>query len=1171
MNLKIATFVPVLLLAWIYSAGAQMISEQSGFHRLSHEGRLNQSLIDEIFQDSDGYMWFGTHGGLHKFNGYEVTVYDYDPEDPNSINYSQIGSIYEDDKNNLWFGTRGKGLSLYHRDKDHFTTYELHYEKPEHGPSENTIYAIAQSKDGFLWIGTDNGLNRFDIENEIFEHFFAESGDSLSLIDNAITSLVVDSYQNLWIGTRNGITIRDLETGEFRQLTHDPDDPTSIGSDRIEYLYESRDGTIWVGTRYGGLNVYDRDTDSFRKYIHNSNDPQSISGNTVYSIHEDRNGLLWVGTMNEGLNAFDRENEIFQRFRHDLRRDNSLSYDTVYSLFESDNGILWVGTIGGLNMLDLKPPMFEQYRPNPDNEYSLSHNIVQSFWEDHSGNLWVGTDGGGLNLFERDSKKFSAYRHIPGNPNSLPDDIILDITSRNDDYLWLATYSAGITRFDVKRHEFKHYPYDPENPTGLNIPHTYRLLFYDNQLLVGTHQGGLNVLNLETDEFRHYMRDDETPGNIPSEYIQSLYTDSRQTLWVGFHGAGLAEYDSKNDTFTSYSESHGTLSSIVVNATLEDHTGKFWVATNNGLNLFDRESKSYTVYKENEGLANNVINGLLEDGDGNLWMSTNEGISKFYPDSETFENYGEESGLKKAQYNPRAFFKDSEGYLYFGSMEGFTRFHPDNVSLNENVAPVILSNLMIFNQPVEIGAAHSPLEQHISQTASITLPYDQSVLTFEYIAQNFEINKNDEFAYMLEGFDNDWNYVGTKRSATYTNLNPGEYILRVKSASSSGIWGEQEAALGLNITPPFWKTTWFYILSGLFIAGLITAGYHARVYTISERNKRLEKEVARQTSELSGKNSELILVLKDLKQTRNELVEKAHKAGMADLATSVLHNVGNILNSVNVSASHITDIINESQLKNLQKANRLLREKRDNIDHFIQVDPKGKKLLDYYLELEEPIRKEHEQLTEQNQRLTEKINLIIDVVLAQQNYSKAGRLKETVSLQQMVEDTITLQASSFENHNLTIIKDYQPVAGVEVERSKLVHILVNLLKNAKESIQEQNPDKKLITISIREDTVNSTVCLSISDTGTGIKKDQRSEIFTHGFTTKNTGHGFGLHSCANYMKEMGGKISVESEGRGKGATFTLWLPAKAESDTTSSVEDDYNYETVIEKEKALKL
>ncbi len=290
---------------------------------------------------------------------------------------------------------------------------------------------------------------------------------------------------------------------------------------------------------------------------------------------------------------------------------------------------------------------------------------------------------------------------------------------------------------------------------------------------------------------------------------------------------------------------------------------------------------------------------------------------------------------------------------------------------------------------------------------------------------------------------------------------------------------------------------------------------------------------------LEKKNSALNETVQELHSTRDELVHKAHKAGMADLATGVLHNISNILNSVNISTNQIQQTLRNSSLPDFKKANELLDRHKDSFEEFIIEDPRGKKLLRYYQKLEEPLEAEHQKLKTHCERLTQKIQLMIEVIDAQQDYARVGRLNEKVKLEQIVEDTLTLQAGSIDRHGLDIVKDFGDTQPVIVQKSKLIHILINLFKNAKEAMADNHHDKE-ITIRTYQD--EEQVYLSISDKGEGISPENQSKIFNHGFTTKTEGHGYGLHTCANYIFEMGGKITVESDGKGKGATFTLMFP-----------------------------
>ena len=1118
------------------------IDSSPRFQTITHEQGLSHNSVNTIFQDHQGYMWFGTNNGLDRYNGYHISAYQYHPDDTSSISYNEISDIIEDQNNTLWIGTQGRGLNRYNRDLDNFTRFTADDETaPETGLSENTASCLAEDEQGFIWIGTEYGLNRLDTKTETFTHYHADPDDPNSLSDDVITSLLFDSNNNLWIGTHNGLNVKREGREHFEVYRNDPDDPRSIGDDLIWDIIEDRNGNIWIGTRNGGLNKFDPQTETFTRHMHDASDPYSISDNAVYTLLEDSRGVLWAGTESHGLNTFDRKNNRFYRHKSDVDNPYSISFDGVHTLFESNNNLLWVGLFsggGGVNFTDLKPTRFEFYEYEPFNQNTLSNNNVVCFGQDKDQYIWVGTDGGGLNRFDPVTREFTTYLHDPEDPNTPPSNVILDVETGPEGYLWIATYRGGVSRIDIDNQSYTHFQHDPEDPKSMNTNNAFRLNFVDNELWIGTHGGGINVLNLQTEEIRHYRYSDETNG-LENDYIQTIYTDSEGILWFGTHGGGLVRYNEDEDSFSHFSEYNEMLSSIVATSIDEDKEGRFWVGTNRGLNLFDRESESYEVYTIEDGLISDYINGLLLDDDDNLWISTNIGISKFYPDTGEFENYHSDAGLRGNEFNMRSYYKDSNGYLYFGGVSGFSRFHPDNVAPNPDVAPVVFTNFMIYNQPVAISE-DTPLQKHISQTDHITVSHDQSVLTFEFVTLNFEIHKKDQFAYRLDGFDSDWNHIGEQRSATYTNLSPGEYLLRVIATNSDGVKGTEEATVGLTVTPPFWRTIWFYVISGIAITGLVFGAYRRRVYSISEQNRLLEEEVKARTTELYQSNAKLKDTLQELQSTRDELVEKAHKAGMADIATNVLHDVGNILNSVNVSASIISDTVRHSNLQKLHKANNMLRDHLDSLEDFIRHDPKGKALMEYYVKLDHPLMQEYNNLAKQNQRLTEKVNLIVEVIKEQQSHSMAGRIEEEHPIEKVVEDTLKITQHNIQENGIQVIRQYGQTRPITIQKNKMTHILVNIIKNAVESIVMQNSELKQITINSWED--HQSTYLTITDTGVGFDENTKAKLFTHGFTNKSEGHGYGLHNCANSIKEMGGTIRAESPGVGQGATFIIQLP-----------------------------
>lgn len=1104
---------------------------QLKLEHLTTEDGLSQSSGQAILHDSFGYMWFGTQDGLNKYNGFNFTIYKHNPQDSTTISGSHISQLYEDSRQNLWIGTSGAGLNLFDREKEIFSHYKASTEDPSGSISDNAITAILEDSEGNFWIGTRDGLNLLDRDTKRFIHIFSNSSEPGSLSDNEVTSLYEDSRGNLWVGTMDGLNLLDRSSGIFRQFSHDKYDPYSISHHSITVIYEDTQNNFWIGTSAGGLNLFDRDKGTFNRYLYDDEDPHSISGNSILSILEDSRGILWVGAENGGLNVFDRESEKFYRYKSDVRNPHSILHNSVFTMYENRDNILWFGAFsGGISYLDRKEPLFEHYSHDLFSPKPLSNNSVLSFLETGGGNFLVGTDGGGLNVFDRESHEFTQFSHNPDDELSLSSDVILAFHQDQFGYIWIGHYDGGVTRYDPATGTVEHFMYTPNDPYGLSNNHVY--VIYedsDENIWFGTNGGGINKLDRESGRIDQ-LNNNENIINV----VRAIHEDKEGGLWVGTYGRGLIQVDKQDGSvIRQFTEESDGLSSNVIMAIHEDRKGNFWVGTREGgIHLFDNETGTFRSWSEEQGLPSPAILGILEDDHGNLWLSTLNGLSKFVPETETFENYNVEHGIQDREFNPLSFYKDREGYMYFGGVNGFNRFHPDRVVTDEAVPPVVLTDFKIFNQSVGIGE-DSPLKKHISLTDKIVLPHTASVLTLDYATLNFNKNKGNQFAYLLEGFDSDWNYVGSRRSATYTNLNPGEYTFRIKAANNYGIWSESDQTLAVIITPPFWQTAWFYLLVIFGVLGIIGSGLHWRVQSITKQNRRLEEEVKRQTADLFNKNVEL-------KKTRSELVEKAHKAGMADLATNVLHNVGNILNSVNVSVAVINETLKRTKLESLKQANQLVRENAKNLENFIINDPKGQKLLHYYVKLEEPLNREQEEIAEQASRLEENMKLMIDVVTAQQSYSNAGRIFEHFSPEELIKDTMVLQSATIERHGLNLVTDYQGVEDIYVEKSKVVHILVNLFKNAKESMSEIEPNKRKLVLKTFQD--EEYVYLSINDNGCGIPKEDLKKIFNHGYTTKSYGHGFGLHSCANYMKELKGEIRVESEGPGRGATVTLCFP-----------------------------
>lgn len=1100
------------------------------FHKITQKDGLSQSSGHAILQDSQGFMWFGTNNGLNRYDGYEMTVFSHDPEDSTTLGNNSINVLFEDSKQNLWVGTMGAGLSRMNRDDHTFRHYLADYFNFGNGLSDNSITSIYEDEEGFLWVGTYNGLNILEPESgDIIDIFVPSEEDSSSLRGRQVNTIYKDRNGYLWIGTNDGLNLWLPETKSFSHFRGENDNPNDNRLNNVKTVYLDSDNNLWTGTS-NGLNRYNYNTEEFERYLPDPTDSYSISGNSIVSIYQDSQGTLWIGTENNGLNAYDQKNNRFIRYQQDLDEPSSLSGNAIYSIYENDDQILWIGTYsGGINYVDRKSSKFENYTYKKSDEFPLSQRSVTSFLEDSEGNFWVGTDGGGLNRFDRETGNFYTLRHDPNNPNSLSSDVVLAMLDNGDGTIWIGYYHGGISKYDVNKQKYTHYRYDPEDPGSLCHDDVFALMEDpENGIWIGTNGGGVCHFDEATKTFTQY--------EVEEGVIRDLLVDSEDHFWLATYGGGLKMLLPEQNDFWNFYHGDNGLQSNVILTIHEDQKKRLWVGTMEaGLNHIEQHTFQFTPYMTDDGLPSNEVKGILEDDAGNLWLSTNNGISKFDPETKSFFNYSVEDGLQSAEFNTLAYYKDREGYMYFGGINGFNRFHPDSIKLNTFVYPVVFTDFKIFNHSVEVGS-DSPLKKDITHAEHIEVSHDAYVLTFEYAALNYNRLKGINYAYKLEGFEEEWNEVGQKRSVTYTNLSPGDYTLKVKAANSDGIWNN-EATLNITVTPPFWQTAWFYLIAIAAVGGLIYAGYNYRLRRIKKQNRILATKVFERTAELNQRNDELVSVLEDLRKTRNELAENAHKAGMADIATGVVHNIGNVLNSIGTSNTITGELLNKSKFNGLFKANKMLLENSDQLDEFLKNDPRGKKLIEYYRKLDTALKDELELLKQHHQRMDKKVQLINNVINAQQNYASINLNKETLQLNHILEDTLTIFSTSLDRHGIKLRKEIKATDLVEVQKTKLVHVILNVLKNAKEAMQDAGVKEPVIDIKLNQ--VSDQVILKIRDNGPGIKPENLGKIFNQGFTTKKTGHGFGMHSSANYMKEMGAVIKVQNAANGSGAEFIL--------------------------------
>ncbi len=646
----------------------------------------------------------------------------------------------------------------------------------------------------------------------------------------------------MWVGTQEGLFSFNRETGVFTPYKYSADDPGSIGHNYIRLIYKDRAGLLWIGTDGGGLNklipgAEKDDAPTFVRYQKEPNNPNCLNGNAVESVYEDRSGVLWVGVYHGGLNkllfsgveGFEREKEQFIHYQHIPGNPNSLSHNFVNALLEDNEQTLWIGTDGGgLNRLTLpgekgNPLTFHHYRSDPADPGSLSDDIVTAILQDSGGNLWFGTYTGGLDKLtpealkavsgskgegKRGKPKFVHYRNEPGNVKSLSNDFVIAIIEDSQGVMWVGTVGGGLNRYNKESDDFTSFVLDATSPSSL-IDNNIFSLCEDRggNLWIGTVEGLDRMVPASGPDgkarFIHHVHRPGDSDSLSHNFVRVIFQDSRDRLWVGTNGGGL----------------------------------NLMVPSGKG----GMEGVAFKHYRDKDGLPNNVILGILEDEKGNLWLSTNKGISKFDPKRLTFKNYDVRDGLQSDEFCRGAFFKNRCGEMFFGGNNGFNIFHPNNIKESADVPPIVITGFSVLNKPVPIGAPVGGkviLEKSITYTDEIELSYKDYVFSFRFAALHYANPDRNRYAYMMEGLDADWNYMENRSFATYTTLSPGSYVFRVRGSNNDGAWNDEGVFLNICITPPFWKTWWFYGMVALVLLMVILGVHFYRVRQIIQRERR---------------------------------------------------------------------------------------------------------------------------------------------------------------------------------------------------------------------------------------------------------------------------------------------------------------------------------------------
>lgn len=764
--------------------------------------------INSIAQDSDGFIWLAGESGLGRFDGHHLTLYQFDANDPHSLPTDFVWQLLVDDDDVMWVATE-RGLSRYRDDSDDFETLQSIHDTPitqssttalavdetnvlyvgsnvgfyrinsdrndaalylpnppmERDTNAEQIRDLAVATDGTVWIATAGmGVAHFDPLTEGFEYFLHNPENSDSVAANSTKAIHVDWHGRVWMGTYgSGISVYDPATAKFRHYTYDPESPRGLKSGVVADIFQDKQGTIWVSLDQGGLARYDEATDSFQHFLNHPSNPNSVASNQLRAIFEDHNGDLWIGAFPSGVSYFNRSRQHFRTFTAQPTGEG-LRNSAITNIFEDSLGTLWIGTEGGLHAMNRKTGAFRHYNANPANPHALAADPILAIEEDSWGNLWVGTWAGGLHRFDRATEKFLRYSPNPDDPTSASSAFVWDIMEDSDKNLWIATENAGLDLYDRANDSFINFRHDPTNT-----------------------------------------------NTISGNFVCNLIEDSRNNLWLGTY-AGLDMFDPSTRTatrFTARAEDQRSPSSVRIRSFLEDSRGLIWIGTRDtGVDIYDPASGTFRYLDTSDGLPASTVSSILEDNNGDVWLATTSGLARVNPATMKITVFNREHGLAGNNFNRHAALKDKQGNLYFGSTEGMTVFNPNHLVSEIVSFPVRLTGFRVLNEKIAIDP-QGPLKQSIARTKEINLSHDDIMFSFTFAALNFRNVSSNRYAYRLEGFDRVWNNVGPQNTATYTNLDPGTYVFRVRASNGGDGWNEAPP-VRVIVQPPPWKTWWAY-------------------------------------------------------------------------------------------------------------------------------------------------------------------------------------------------------------------------------------------------------------------------------------------------------------------------------------------------------------------------
>jgi signal transduction histidine kinase/ligand-binding sensor domain-containing protein/CheY-like chemotaxis protein/AraC-like DNA-binding protein len=1113
MNMMERFGIMCLFLLLLFSNNTGIYSQNEVFKTeiFTTEEGLSHNYANCVVQDKYGFIWIGTHKGLNRFDGYSFKTYYNDPNSSKSISSGYIETIIKDKKGNIWIGTN-RGLDMFDYESESFVNVSKRTNNNSFKQSQ--IKSLLEDPNGDIWVGTyGGGLFKINTSNfQVVEHY-AKAKDKNTLSSDYINTLYFEAPATLYIGTwEGGLTQFNTQSKTFKRYVNITNSTTSKGI-TINTIAKNIDGTFLLGTWSQGVCQFNPQKKGIEKYtLYNK---IVIDENTpIVSINIDKDGLCWLATFNKGILVFDNNNKSTYSFNIENAEPFNIKRNNIWKLYEDNKGIIWVASYGsGIIKINKHDSKFQHLAIKNAPNSKLSSSYTSTIAKGDGNTIWIGTSEG-LRKYNWKSKSFEAIVIKKSVGRNLLNTFIHALFIDKNNNLWIGC-DGGINKYNLASCELSYF-----NPAENVINPHYKpndIGFYsfceDNNgnIWMGTYSYGLYKYNPYSNDCKHYSYNENNVNSISNNVTWYVKCDSKNNVWIATLN-GLNKYDEKHDNFKRFKPDtlkKGSLSYEFVSYVYEDRKHNLWIATlGGGINEYNYKSESFSYVTNANGLANDDISAIVEDNSGSLWFSTAKGISNYNPQTKVVMNYDINSGLSDNSFSLGVCFESNDNNLVFGGNNGLEVLNAEGINLQTDTPRVVISDFKIFNQSVVPGVKANNriiLSKSINSTNELNLNYDDYVISFEFASLDYISPKSNRYAYKLEGFDKDWIQVDAKRRfASYTNLLPGTYTFRVIATNHIGEWNLDGKSIIIKISPPYWKTLWFKILTSLLLVLLVYLFIWSRIRIYSKQKHILKELVLKKTTEITRQNQVLENKNQELSRQKEEIIEMTEKIKEADekkisFFTNISHELRTPLTLIlgpleNIMQENKQNPQNYEQLKVVFKnANRLYRLINNLLD-FRKIDNDSMKV----------------QLAINNI-----VMFVNDVVYVFEVIAN----KKGIDL--------------YYSHDVDEFNLYFDFGKLEI-------ILYNLLSNALK--YTETGGKVKVNLVTNSDSIQ----IQIQDNGIGINEKELNNIFNRYYqiettSSVNKGTGIGLALTKELVELMDGNINVVSEV-GKGSTFAISLP-----------------------------